>query len=158
MSTLTIEKKNALTAYKEADDKGKTLLSNLFGKEVFSQKITDRIKTWEDVCAEADVDPDSDDFTEGEEDEIAYRKLKLIAKVLNEGWRLNWNNNSQYKWYPWFYMNRPGFRFGGSDSYYSVASTAGGSRLCFSSRELSDYAANTFLKIYTQLMTNGEEN
>lgn len=157
MSTLTIEKKNALTAYKEADDKGKTLLSNLFGKEVFSQKITDRIKTWEDVCAEADVDQDSDDFTEGEEDEIAYRKLKLITKVLNEGWKPNWNNSSQYKWILWFYMDKPGFRLGGVISYYSHAATGAGSRLCFASRELAEHAAKYFIDIYKSLMTYEED-
>lgn len=166
MSTLTIEKKNALIAYEKTGDEGKEILSNLFGPEVFSQKITDRIKTWEDVCAEVGENPNGSYYTdEGHDDpqfreiephELAYRKLILIAKVLNEGWKPNWNNSNQYKWHPWFYMNQPGFRFLISVRYYDGAAAGAGSRLCFSSRELSDYAGNAFFEIYKQLMTNGD--
>ena len=154
--TLTLDEKEARKLYPSASPEFKALLDQNFGKDFFSGKITDRIKTWEDVCAESGVDPDDEEYTEGEPDEIAYSKIKLITKVLNEGWKPNWNNINQCKWYPWFYMNNPGFRL--YVSYYYIGGTydGTGARLCFSSRELSDYAANTFLELYKQFMTNGD--
>lgn len=154
METLQISKSNALKAYNGAKEEGKTLLTNLFGDEVFvSQKITDRVKTFEDACAITGDDPEADQFTEGTSDENAYHKLKVIIRVLNEGWKPNWDNSNQYKWYPWFYMNKPGFRFG--VAYFSRSRTTafGGSRLCFSSEELAKYAGNQFLDIYKDFLS-----
>jgi len=83
---------------------------------------------------------------------IAYAQLIIIAEALNDGWKPNWNDYNEYKYYPWFYMNKPGFRF--SDAAYDVtnAHSAGGSRLCFKSRALSDYAAKTFQKLFRDMM------
>jgi hypothetical protein len=149
--TLQITKDAALTAYKDADTAGKALLEALLGKNNFLIKITDRIKSFEDACRELGEDPAN--FNVGMPDEIAYKKLKVITRALNEGWEPNWNNDNQYKWYPWFYMDSPGFRF--YDSYYSrtAASAGAGSRLCFKSQELSTYAGQCFLELYRQFMT-----
>ena len=35
-------------------------------------------------------------------DEIARRKLETITEALNEGWRPDWNNTNEYKYFPWF--------------------------------------------------------
>ena len=44
--TLNVDKKNALKAWREADNKGKQMLENLYGKEIFAnQNVMDRIKT-----------------------------------------------------------------------------------------------------------------
>lgn len=52
--TLNVDKKNALKAWREADNKGKQMLENLYGKEIFAnQNVMDRIKTFEDAM---DVD------------------------------------------------------------------------------------------------------
>jgi hypothetical protein len=151
MKVLEINHENALSAHKAADDAGKRLLENLLGPDVFkkaSGKITDRIKTFEDACAALEEDPDDNQFTDGEPDEIAYRKIKVIARALNEGWKPNWNNSNEYKWYPWFYLNNPGFRF--IDTYFdcTYTYTTGGSRLCFKSQDLAKYAGEQFLNLY----------
>ena len=160
MSTLSIEKKNAIAAYRKAakDGEERKLLEGLFPDVSFDGKITDRIKTWEDVCEEAGEDPNDEKWNIGEVDEIGYRKAKLICKVLNEGWKPNWNNDRQYKWYPWFYRDRSGggFRFHTSDRFSAVSGAP--AWLCYASSELSDHAAKYFLEIYKQLMTNGEDN
>lgn len=45
--TLNVDKKNALKAWREADNKGKQMLENLYGKEIFAnQNVMDRIKTF----------------------------------------------------------------------------------------------------------------
>ncbi len=152
METLQISKSNALTAYKRADQSGKTLLENLFGKETIAQKVTDRVKTFEDACLEVGEVSTSDRFSQGSPDDNAYQKLKVIVRALNEGWKPNWDNSSQYKWYPWFYLNSAGFRFDGSLYGYSASHSSGGSRLCFSSEALATYAGKKFEYIYKDLL------
>lgn len=150
MKTLELKKENAIKAFKEADLKGKELLKNLFGDEHFSDKITDRIKTFTNVLDELNLSSNFN-FT-GRKDEIAYTKLKLIAECLNEGWKPNWDNSNEYKYYPYFDM-RSGVGF--SYSYYDDwdTDTACGSRLCFKSKELAEYAGKTFEAIYKDFLT-----
>ena len=84
-------------------------------------------------------------------DEKAYKLLKLIAITLNEGWTPDWNNDNQYKYYPWFYMGgSSGFRCSGCGDWRSGSDV--GSRLCFKTRELAEYAANQFTETYKQFM------
>ena len=159
METLKISKTNALKAYNGAKDEGKSLLTDLFGKEVFNQKITDRVKTFEDALTI--VEP-SDNlktlFVYNGIDPVllaaqAHAKLCVITEALNEGWKPNWNNSSQYKWAPWFYLNDPGFRFDVSTIWNSAsAGPSCGSRLVFHSEELSDYAGKQFLEIYKTML------
>jgi len=112
-----------------------------------------RIKTFADACAELGMDVNNEEFLYGERDEIAYAKLKVITRALNQGWVPDWNNDNQLKWYPWFFMNNPGFRF--LVSYYTrTAAYAGaGSRLRFASEELATYAGKQFLDLYRDYMT-----
>lgn len=150
MEELKVLKSNAIDAYQKADGIGKALLSNLLGKKHFLLKPIDRIKTFEDACEE--LGEDSALFNIGTADEIAFRKLKVIVRALNGDWVPNWNDGSQRKWFPWFYLNEPGFRFDGSHGDWTSARATGGSRLCFASQELSDYAAKQFLPLYKDLM------
>ena len=83
---------------------------------------------------------------------LAVSKLFIIADCLNEGWEPDWNNSNEYKYWPWFWMDEPGFRFHDSDYYVSSASATGGSRLCYRTRALSDHAGTTFLSIYKDLL------
>ena len=157
MDTLTIEKQNALKAHSEANDKGKTLLENLFGKKVFQKKVTDRIKTYEDACEELGISPSNwhISFVKDEAGDansiIAFGKLQIIARALNEGWQPNWDNSGEYKYYPWFYMSPSGFRYNvcANDCTFSFV----GSRLCFKSKELAIYAGQQFLSLYKDFMT-----
>lgn len=153
MKTLTIQEANALRAYSGTDSKGKQLLSDLFGKEVFNQKITDRIKSFEDACSMFGYDPA--DYTIHEEMDgidkaaAAFRKLAVIAQALNDGWKPDWNNSSEYKYYPYFDM-RSGFSFDDVGNYYSRSNL--GSRLCFKTEALAKYAGTQFLELYKQMM------
>lgn len=148
MQTIPITKEMAVAAYKNADPKEKQLLENLLGKENLApQKITERVKTFEDACAISGFKPTSVHITTA--DESAYQKLKLIADVLNEGWKPDWTNSNEYKWVPYFDMKSgSGLSFLAADLWDSL--TLVGSRLCFKSRELCEYAAKQFLDIYTE--------
>ena len=156
--TLEITRQAAIKAHDEASNKGKTLLENLFGKRVFQKDIKERIKTFDDVIRELGDDPE--EFKNAisimeEPDEIAYVKLKLIAKALNEGWTPDWSNGEWDKWYPWFNMNDSSsagrFSFLGADDRGSYSSV--GSRLCFKSKDLATYAGTQFLDIYKDFFT-----
>ncbi|MBS7234256.1 hypothetical protein KHA90_24995 [Flavobacterium psychroterrae] len=54
---LTAEKGKVLTAYDKAKSGRKVFLENLFGIKTFQPNITERIKTFDDVCKEMGVSP-----------------------------------------------------------------------------------------------------
>lgn len=156
--TLEITRQAAIKAHDEASTKGKTLLENLFGKRVFQKDIKERIKTFDDVIRELGDDPE--EFKNAisimeEPDEIAYVKLKLIAKALNEGWTPDWSNGEWDKWYPWFNMNDSSSagRFSFNDAVNLISASDVGSRLCFKSKDLATYAGTQFLDIYKDFFT-----
>lgn len=120
-----------------------------------STKITVRIKTFQDALNELGID--EDDFNESCEDldidEIAYRKIKIIVKALNEGWKPDYSNSSEYKYYPFFlYNGLSGFGFDDSNYAHACAITGSCARLVFKSRELSDYAGKIFNKEYNDYL------
>lgn len=82
---------------------------------------------------------------------IAHYKLLIIAEALNEGWKPNWKDSGEYKWYPWFQMqSSSGFRFVDALCCYSLSRV--GSRLCFKSEALAKYAGTKFKKLYKEYM------
>ena len=117
------------------------------------KEVTERIKTFDDVLQDNGIDFGHFDYDCNElaDDEIAYRKLKLIAKSLNEGWTPDWSNSNEYKYFPWFEMRgSSGFRFDGYD-YWNSGSYVG-SRLAFKTSKLAEYAGKQFQSIYEQFM------
>ena len=128
--------------------------------EPVPKDIKERIKTFEDVLeyhnykrdiAEFELECTKRAYTK---DEIAYRKIKLIAEALNEGWTPDWSNSNERKYLPYFNMGSPsgsGFSYDGYVRWH--AHSAVGSRLCFKSRELAEYAGNQFEDIYKEFLT-----
>lgn len=150
MSTVQIETKDVRRAYAGAEANVKKTLKDLFPDVNFSDNIKDLVQTFEDACAIVGVDVSDVIITGLAPDEIAYRKLKIIAQALNEGWKPNWNDNGEYKYFPYFDMS-------GSFSYYGYRnwyrSSCVGSRLCFKSADLAIYAGKQFTDIYKDFMT-----
>lgn len=118
-----------------------------------NQKVTDRIKTFEDVLKDQNISED-DFYSSCKEltiDEIAYKKLKLIAKSINEDWTPNWNDSNEYKYYPYFDMRENvGFSF--SQCYCWSTFACVGSRLCFKTKELAEYSGKQFISIYKEFL------
>jgi hypothetical protein len=151
MKALQISDKLARKIYPSADNELKDLLEENFGKPFFSEKITDRVKNFEDACEIMGVDPNSNGFTcIGTPDDRAYKCLKVIVGALNEGWTPDWNNTNEPKYYPWFEL-KGGFRL--DDVICNYDHSVVGSRLCFKSRELAQYAATQFEDLYKQFFT-----
>jgi FMN phosphatase YigB (HAD superfamily) len=151
MQTLQINKNNARKLYRTAAPEFKQMLVDTFGETFFSEKITDRIKTFEDACEALGKKPSHILSADDTADETAYKKLKIIVKALNEGWTPDWNNSNETKFYPWFYLNSPGFRLT-YVHWYFTASTVG-SLLCFKSEELALYAVAQFPDLYKDFFT-----
>jgi len=127
-------------------------------EKVDKREITEKIKTFEDVCHVSGIGPKSFEpilrFKGFDESAIAREKLKLIAEALNEGWKPNWKDENEQKFYPWFeYKDRVGgFVFSSANYAYANAFTSLGSRLYFRTRKLAEYAGRTFLNEYIQMI------
>jgi hypothetical protein len=87
---------------------------------------------------------------------IATAKLIIINEALNfvdngkKKWVPNWNNTSEGKYYPWFWMDKPGFRLGACG--YADSHTSVGARLVYRTRALAEYAAKQFKTLYRDMM------
>lgn len=155
MRTLQISEKKAMELYNNGSDELKTVLEESFGKEFFQRKITDRIKTYEDACAELGINSlDEAKLMELglTKHDIAYQKLATIVKALNEGWVPDVCDYDVKRWYPWFKPNSSPSSFAFGDSYCADACAyAGcGSRLCLKSKELSDYCGKQFIGLWKE--------
>ena len=125
------------------------------------EKITDKIKSFEDACKHLGLNPNDLSVVDmlPEKDRksiIAFYKLTIIIRALNEGWEPDWSNWDEFKYYNWFYIEKGkdqrssgfcyiGTRCAGVDAY-------AGSRLCFKNRELAEYAAEQFKELYREYL------
>ena len=159
METLQSITSKARKAYRDADASVKKSLTDIFGTELLNQKLADRIKAFKDVCDEAGVDEADYLIPTGTNEEWAalfLKRLKLIARVFNEGWKPDTANTSQYKYYPWFSIipntDKPsgfGLAFGGYA--YGTAYTFLGARLYYRDSATAKYVGTTFLAEYESL-------
>lgn len=148
--------------------------------------VRKRIKTFEDACREIGIDAEAwnrDKISLGlEPDVLAFLKLRIIVKALNEGWEPQFTED-ECRYYPWFILytreeynkldeeekSRVVFR----SSFYayalggvscanavvdsSVASAFIGVRLAFKTSELAAYCGRQFLDIWADFVFLPEE-
>lgn len=134
------------------------MLADLFGKQVsLYDNITEMVKSFEDACQVLGIStnvPDVKGLPRKHQSAIvANYKLIIIAEALNEGWKPNWQDSDEYKYYPWFDMRNPA-GVGCSDSVYAATfAIAGiGSRLCLKTRELAIYFGQQFTDLHNESM------
>ena len=183
---IQIQQENVLNAYKNASDEQKELLEHLFGREVFKPvDVKERIKTFADAAKAVGIeDPEEweSGYSDVEPDILAYFKLRIITKALNEGWEPKFIPG-EYRWAPYFLLYtkeeiekidaekkarvvfRSGvnalafggvsFAFANFDSAFVSANI--GSRLAFKSEELAEYAGKQFTEIYADFIFKAEE-
>lgn len=154
MRTLQIKQDSLLVAFRNAGKEGKQVLSDLFGKQVaLYDNITDRVKSFEDACQVLGISTNVPEVKglprKHQKAIIANYKLIVIAEALNEGWKPNWQDSDEYKYYPWFDMSNPA-GVGGSrtDGTASHTNANVGSRLCLKNRELAIYFGQTFTDLF----------
>lgn len=152
-------KEKAIKIYGESDEPTQKALVKLFGKETFSShKKVDvmKLKTIQDICKVAkvklsDILPYKKPSNADEENTNNFVIIKLICKVLNQGWTPDWSDSNQKKHYPYFDASS-GFRFCDTNYYYHGTNTGVGSRLCFETEELAKYAGKTFTSYYEKFI------
>lgn len=132
------------------------------------EDITNCVKSYADACKVLGIEPMDEDSMKAQgfrPDEIARRQLETITEALNEGWKPNWADTDEYKFYPWFYIEVSEVQTEGADSGahaglscanapIAAAATAAdlGSRLCFHDRKTARYAGRTFTDLYAQIL------
>lgn len=117
-----------------------------------------KIHSFEDACEKIDLNPKnlpdvSNILIKYHKFMIAHYKLAIIAEALNEGWEPNYNDAAEQKWCPWFnYITDSGFIC--ADAYDGYESTASGvgSRFCFKTKELAEYAGRNFISLYNDYL------
>jgi hypothetical protein len=123
-------------------NKSKILLS--VAKEV---SITEKVKSFEDACKVLGLDPENLPIVENlpEKDRrsiIAYYKLIVISRALNEGWEPDFSDCKQRKYWNWYYIEN------GALAGFTYTDTVIGSRLCFKTSECATYASENFRDLY----------
>jgi hypothetical protein len=88
-------------------------------------------------------------------DEIAYKKLKIIAEALNEGWDWKGIDENQERWFPWFYMKVDngkvcGLLFASTEMDPSDRDVYIGSRLFVKTNKLARYFGEQFIDIWRE--------
>ena len=132
------------------------------------EDITNRVKSYADACKVLGIEPMDEDSMKAQgfrPDEIARRQLETITEALNEGWKPNWADTDEYKYYPYFYIEVSevqteddtigafaGLSYASANSAATNASAYVGSRLCFHDRETARYAGRTFTNLYAQIL------
>ena len=148
--------------------------------------VRKRIKTFEDACREIGIDAEAwnrDKISLGlEPDVLAFLKLRIIVKALNEGWEPQFTED-ECRYYPWFipYTREEynkldeeeksrvvyrSFNYAGALGGVSYASAVYGSsytnasigvRLAFKTSELAAYCGRQFLDIWADFVFLPEE-
>ena len=175
------KQQNELTAvYTQLNDKQKAVLNDIFGEDTFKPKdIRERVKTFEDACTVLGINPDEwkNKHLMLDKDVLAYLKLRVIAKALNEGWYPKFTEHER-RYYPLFYIITKeeydnlsaekkrrcvGRAYdlananGGlvyAYAYYasSVSHALNGARLAFSNYDLAVYAGTQFIDIWADFV------
>ena len=149
-------------AYKTADAKGKKILVELYGKEMFQEKkdpIGKGITTFAQVLTA--MKKKSVDYaipTKGSNQAKAdayMKRLKLIAKCFNDGWVADMADTNQYKYWAWFDIIKDasklaGFGFSNANYYCVFTYAYVGSRPNFKSSEIAIYVGETFIDEFEQ--------
>ena len=150
------------------------------------KEVRERIKTFEDACREIGIDAEAwnrDKISLGlEPDVLAFLKLRIIVKALNEGWEPRFTED-ECRYYPWFILYT-GEEYNKLDeeeksrvvarSYYYASALGGASyalavydssfanavigvRLAFKTSELAAYCGRQFLDIWADFVFLPEE-
>ena len=175
------KQQNELTAvYTQLNDEQKAVLNDIFGEDTFKPKdIRDRVKNFEDACTVLGIDPDEwkKRHLMFDKDVLAYLKLRVISKALNEGWYPKFTEDER-RYYPWFYIITKeeydnlsaeekrrwvgravhsagacgGLVYAGANHAASSSGTGSGARLAFSNYDLAVYAGKQFIDIWADFV------
>lgn len=116
----------------------------------------EKIKSFEEACQKLGMAPTLPEVSgvpaKHQKAIKAHYQLMVIAEALNDGWKPNWEDWNQWKYYPWFRMGESDTSPGAGFSFYACAygysRSFVGSRLCYANEELANYAGKQFEQLY----------
>lgn len=122
-------------------------------KKFFSlpKDIRDKVKSFLDACNVLGVDPKTVYHSSDSPMDVAFKKIKIIIKALNEGWWPNFENESEYKY--WNYFKLKG-GFSAWLTYYCNTYTYVPSALLLKSNDLAVHVTEIALDEYKILYTS----
>ena len=119
-----------------------------------NKPITERIKTIDDVLQYHWLNKSGIEskFSGLPTSLLSYYYLTLVIEALNDGWKPDFNNGDQIKYYNWFKIENGLFVF--CSVSYDCRDVSGPSALYFKSEELALYAKDNFLDLYKSVYNN----
>lgn len=154
---MEIDKQTAKKLFDQAPDWFKENLKEEFGEDLFKKREYENIKTFSDACLACGTTEEAfNEKFEGtslDADTLAFEKLKIVNKAINNGRTPDHTNSDERKWFP-YYLLSSGFGFSGSAFDYGYAIVRVGSLLCFETQEQSDYSGQQFIDLWRAFITN----
>lgn len=107
------------------------------------------VETWEDICECKKIDPVSfaEKWKDLEEDEFAYKQLKIITSVITNNHKFDFDT-IEAKWYIWWDLSGSGFAFSAPHCNHWGTRTDVAARLYLRSEIEAKFCATKFIKIY----------
>ena len=119
-------------------------------------KDPNRIKTYEDACAELGVEPINEEKFRQlgfREYEIAERKLEVISKSLCSEIDISWMDSNIEKWWPWFSEYSGNFVFDCSHYVYNCSIASRSAMIFYPTETIANYAGRQFIDLYKIYLT-----
>lgn len=112
-----------------------------------------KIASYEDACRVLNIQPINEEVfnifpKEDQRSMLAYHKLTVITRALNNGWKPNWDDQNEWKYYPLFRYVNAGLSCAAASNAATFTNASIGSRLCFPTSALAKYAAEHFADLY----------
>ena len=122
-----------------------------------------KIASYEDACRVLNIQPINEEVfnifpKEDQRSMLAYHKLTVITRALNNGWKPNWDDQNEWKYYPLFRYVNAGLSFAFTNPAAANTFANIGSRLCFPTSALAKYAAEHFADLYRDYYCFASEN
>ena len=80
-----------------------------------------KIASYEDACRVLNIQPINEEAfnifpKEDQRSMLAYHKLTVITRALNNGWKPNWDDQNEWKYYPLFRYVNAGLSYANTNS------------------------------------------
>jgi hypothetical protein len=131
-------------------DNEKSTASSIVFKlnEIFDYKT---IRSFEDACKRLNINPNHIWNLSDTKDEVAYKKLKIIFKAINNGWIPDFTDK-QYKYCPYFKVSASSLVYYYNDYFVNYFNANYGCRLCANTSDKAEYIGKTFIKEYNDYL------
>lgn len=152
---LIISEATAKRLYKNGSSEIKEILEDTFDKSFFNEKLIETVKTIKQVYEKLDRKmPTLTDYKflpeSKRERALNSQYIDDISELFNEGWKPDFNNLNQYKYYNWFKKVNNAWCFYYCDCYSCGSDLPFG--FYFKDKATGEYCGNTFLDIYSKVL------